>query len=113
MSETVTIFVSIERCQKNADVLEIRPGEIKGGHLGSRLDRLWIGDPARQVSRVVWQGAGGNRAPAHQMGQVGGHSATGFGAADRVASAAMKDKEALAAGDLRQGWGWSWLQLPV
>src|ERR1700761_2616254 len=103
ISETLTAFASIERCQKGADVLEIRPGEIKGGHPGSGLDRLRIGDPTQHVSGCVRQSTGCNCAAAHQMGEVWRDGAASSGAADRVASPAMKDKEPFASSSLRQG----------
>ena len=57
-------------------------------HAHARLDRLRIGDPARESADRVRQRRRRKRRAAHQMREVRRHAAAGLAAADRVAGAA-------------------------
>ena len=62
---------SFERLQVRECVGQLLRGEKLIGHEIARLDVLRILNPARQIPGIVEERAGGQRAPAHEMREVG------------------------------------------
>src|SRR5579884_2636965 len=84
--------LSLQGLEKISDGGQLRARQIELRHQIARLYVLRVRDPAGEIADRVRQGAGGDRAAAHQVAEIGAEAAHRRRAVDRMADPAMRNE---------------------